>query len=825
MSNEEEEYDSCHSRPVPDTVDESWIPNDLYWQAVKAHEDFHDRKKNLLEPTMCPSHVRNLQPLAKAPTKSWATDRMLPGFTAEHDYAIGSYVIGRVELRDKNGKWHPLALLANEGDADCNTGHWGGAFLIGKDKKLTPLVWIRSDGDTETYVKQAKTIDRDLLQSFNDLTELEYSSSAFDDSDEEEEEDEDDDDDEYKGLFGIRLNPGQCKTPLEKLVGVAYGHMMVEGHEHCVEIGDDDDGDDGDDDNDNKKEGPALADLVFAIGGSLSMKRADFVALIEENGGVVKMSTGGSLAEEVTHLISARSDTEKAKKARQNGVRVIKEEEVMDMISGTKAADDNEEEHEEVEEEEEEENNGQNLEGMVFAITGTLSMKRADFVALIEENGGVVKGSVTKDVTHLISAKDDTAKAIKARENGVEILKEEQVMEMVSGGGKEEEEEEEAEEEEEEEEAETPKKKAATKKRKATPSPSKKMGLGGFAAPDPSDGTVMDSGVAGLDAALASRARVHEEYHARLALVDAAVNSDKYYVLQVLVDENPPKKSRGNKKKSGPLHYLFTRWGRTGTGGQAKLDGPFEEEEDAQAAFEKIFKSKTGVAWSNAEPGQAPKKGKYEYLATGDAATEDAKWYYYLQDDLDGKPDGWYEYDEHNSQEVEDLHGTFLASNKAMRLSRRVVTSGSSGFQYRVDLSTMQQTNTSSGTTRPIGRTDNGEPPSGIPGEEEEEEEKKEEEEEEEEENDKDGPALADMVFAITGALSMKRADFVALIGEHGGVVKGSVTKDVTHLISARDDTAKALKAKENGVKILKEEQVMKLVGGTAEPAKKRAKR
>ena len=58
----------------------------------------------------------------------------------------------------------------------------------------------------------------------------------------------------------------------------------------------------------------------------------------------------------------------------------------------------------------------------------------------------------------------------------------------------------------------------------------------------------------------------------------------------------------------------------------------------------------------------------------------------------------------------------------------------------------------------------------------------------------------------------MKRADFEALLKKHGAVVKGSVTKDVTHLVSARDDTAKAKKAKDNGVKIMKEEEVVAMV-------------
>jgi poly [ADP-ribose] polymerase 2/3/4 len=256
-----------------------------------------------------------------------------------------------------------------------------------------------------------------------------------------------------------------------------------------------------------------------------------------------------------------------------------------------------------------------------------------------------------------------------------------------------------------------------------TPSPStsvsksKKAGLGGFAAPDAADGKVVDSGVAGIDGALASRAVVHEEYHARLALVDPAQNSDKYYILQVLVDERPAKKQKGGSAKNRqPQYYLFTRWGRTGTGGQAKLEGPFDEEDQAKASFEKIFKSKTAVAWKDAEPGSEPEKGKYEYLAVSTGSSNgDGHWFYYLENDPMGKPDGWYAYDEHNNDEVEELHDTYLSSLRASRLAQRVVSSESSGYQYRVDLSKMQQTNTSSGKTRPIARTLKGKPPATAP--------------------------------------------------------------------------------------------------------------
>jgi len=146
------------------------------------------------------------------------------------------------------------------------------------------------------------------------------------------------------------------------------------------------------------------------------------------------------------------------------------------------------------------------------------------------------------------------------------------------------------------------------------------------------------------------------------------------------------------------------------------MDGLFGSEDEAKQAFEKIFKSKTDVDWDKAVEGEEAKRGKYEYVAATINQGEDAQWYYFLQHDPLGKPNGWYEYDKDNSQEAEDLYGDYLASKKATRFSKRFITSGSSGFQYIVDLLVMQQTNTSSRTTRPIRRTDNGKPRQGVPG-------------------------------------------------------------------------------------------------------------
>eukprot|EP00592_Proboscia_alata_P013602 CAMPEP_0194386802 /NCGR_PEP_ID=MMETSP0174-20130528/88561_1 /TAXON_ID=216777 /ORGANISM="Proboscia alata, Strain PI-D3" /LENGTH=277 /DNA_ID=CAMNT_0039176361 /DNA_START=95 /DNA_END=924 /DNA_ORIENTATION=+ len=215
----------------------------------------------------------------------------------------------------------------------------------------------------------------------------------------------------------------------------------------------------------------------------------------------------------------------------------------------------------------------------------------------------------------------------------------------------------------------------------AKKSNTKKAGLKGHAAPDmvggKSDKVDVDTGVSQVNAALASRSKVHETFNARLAHVDVSKNSDRYYILQVLVDE---KKKSGKKKSPGPDHYLFTRWGRTGTSGQGKLDGPFADEEEVGLKFAKQFQSKTGVQWKKAVRGASPKAGKYEYLERVDSTSKEGSWYYYLTNDPLGKCDGWYEYESQNSAEVEELYSDYYSAKKVSRLALRQIHSESSGF-------------------------------------------------------------------------------------------------------------------------------------------------
>jgi len=73
---------------------------------------------------------------------------------------------------------------------------------------------------------------------------------------------------------------------------------------------------------------------------------------------------------------------------------------------------------------------------------------------------------------------------------------------------------------------------------------------------------------------------------------------------------------------------------------------------------------------------------------------------------------------------------------------------------------------------------------------------------------------LTGLTFSITGELSMKRADIVAILKKHGGAHSNTITKAVTHLIVADPNaiTAKITKAKAEGKKIIGENALKKFL-------------
>lgn len=224
---------------------------------------------------------------------------------------------------------------------------------------------------------------------------------------------------------------------------------------------------------------------------------------------------------------------------------------------------------------------------------------------------------------------------------------------------------------------------------KATAALSVKKGLAGTKAPS-GPGCSLDVGLAKQDAALAKRARVLPGGHARLTLIDAAKNHDKYYILQGIEDS----KAKGKC-------FAYSRWGRTGTAGGCKLEGPMDEAK-ARAAIEKLFKAKTGFAWGALRPGDKAKPGKYWLLPPAKVDTK-AKWQYYVSDHVDGKKTGWYPYEKAAGLQVEELRAEHAANtSRANDTSVRTVESGK--YLYKVDLKKMEQTNTSTKKKRKIRR-------------------------------------------------------------------------------------------------------------------------
>ena len=63
--------------------------------------------------------------------------------------------------------------------------------------------------------------------------------------------------------------------------------------------------------------------------------------------------------------------------------------------------------------------------GKTFVITGTLSQDRDHYKNLIEQNGGKVSGSVSKNTDYVLAGESAGSKLDKAKQLGVSILDEE----------------------------------------------------------------------------------------------------------------------------------------------------------------------------------------------------------------------------------------------------------------------------------------------------------------------------------------------------------------------------------------------------------------
>ena len=64
------------------------------------------------------------------------------------------------------------------------------------------------------------------------------------------------------------------------------------------------------------------------------------------------------------------------------------------------------------------------LEGQKWVITGTLSKPRKFFVKLIEDNGGEISSSISKNTTVLLAGENAGSKLAKAKKLGINIINE-----------------------------------------------------------------------------------------------------------------------------------------------------------------------------------------------------------------------------------------------------------------------------------------------------------------------------------------------------------------------------------------------------------------
>lgn len=172
--------------------------------------------------------------------------------------------------------------------------------------------------------------------------------------------------------------------------------------------------------------------------------------------------------------------------------------------------------------------------------------------------------------------------------------------------------------------------------------------------------------------------------HFKLAFVDIEKNSDKYFIMQTL--------------KCGDRYLFCSHWGRTGTKGSVKVDGPFESAEEASSLLSAKFKDKSGNDVSSVAAGTFEhKEGKYDLVKGDDGAKRSTAganggclWQYYVDDGVDGKRKGWYDYFKEAAEIVEGAYSEFV-SNPDRNFKVRSVQSGT--FCYQVDFGEMKQTN------------------------------------------------------------------------------------------------------------------------------------
>eukprot|EP01043_Picozoa_sp_COSAG02_P056756 COSAG02_NODE_6779_length_3365_cov_1.424066_1_plen_395_part_00 len=333
------------------------------------------------------------------------------------------------------------------------------------------------------------------------------------------------------------------------------------------------------------------------------------------------------------------------------------------------------------------------LKGTVICISGALSVPKAEMTAVLKGAGATVASSFTAKVTHVLSTPADAAKGttkVKSAEaKGLPVVGEsfvdasikagkrasEKSHLLTSGAG--------------------PKKTIAKKSKGAAKT--KKPAAAEAAAADENESkgpTVLAvSQVGGDDAAVC----VDEDgayLEAQLSQIEVKSNTDKFYTIQVVRDD------------SSDEYFCVAHWGRTGTKGDSKVDGPFDSLADAVAAFEAKFKAKAGVVYSKRTE-YTPKAKKYAYKHVNycRVAEGSVMWQYWVDDFVDGKQPGWYDYFAEASEGVDAVWQEWQSNTW---LDVRCIASGN--WTYKVDFNTMTQENTATSKVRTIRRTVDGEP-------------------------------------------------------------------------------------------------------------------
>lgn len=236
--------------------------------------------------------------------------------------------------------------------------------------------------------------------------------------------------------------------------------------------------------------------------------------------------------------------------------------------------------------------------------------------------------------------------------------------------------------------------KAKPTRKPASKAPSAIRGLAGFRKASAEFGGAVDKGVARQDAALASRAVVLPGLDARLVCVEPASGSDRYYLLQGLEDPRVP---AGRPRRC----YAFQRWGRTGTGGVCRLQGPMEQAQ-VEAHLFRVFKAKTGAAWGSPVLAGRATPGKY-WPVTAAAADPGARWQFYSEPGGSSSKGSWLSCDPAAASQIEELYAEHKASAAGPNpVATRFVAAGD--FDYQIDFDTLTQRNVATNGSRKIRR-------------------------------------------------------------------------------------------------------------------------